>query len=44
MVAWTKPADQWATEKAAEMLVAGYDAGPIIRKPTGSASMLRKYW
>ena len=31
MVAWTKPADKWATEKAAEMLAAGYDAGTIIR-------------
>ena len=31
MVAWTRPADKWATEKAAEMLAAGYDAGTIIR-------------
>jgi hypothetical protein len=31
MIPWTKPADQWAIDKAAEMLVAGYDAGTIIR-------------
>ena len=31
MVAWTKPADKWATEKAAEMLAASYDPGTIIR-------------
>ena len=31
MIAWTKPADQWAIDKAAEMLAAGCEPGTIIR-------------